>query len=444
MIPFLYESNETLFESAGIASLPDCIECTVSEEINGAYECEFVYPMTGRNFSKILEGRFIMAAHDNTGDLQPFIIYKRTAPIDGKVTFNAHHVSYKLNKTTERPFVGFAPQNTMTTLKRDAVGGTLFEFVAEEAIGSGPYINRYPRSAKAIMIGDEDAMINVYGGEFIFDKYTVKWGKRRGKSTGIEIRYGKNLTDINQEYDISETYNAVVPFWKSQGADDQYQWEIMSDDVKTMYLTKDPDAEVMSVPLDLSDQFQIKPTQRELRAKAQEIFDGMEPRVPKQSITIDFVQLWQTDEYKDYAALEEVVLGDDVNVFYPELGVIAEKQRVVKTVYDSLRERYKEMTLNELPDSLLDMTQKQIDSSAGAIASSAVSSSSNVIQGRSGGNIAFQYNQAGQPVALYIMDSADMSQAADVLKLDEDGLSHSGDGVNGTYTVIIGIDGTIM
>ena len=442
MIPFLYEHNETEFTSAGIGSLGDCIDCVVTEEINGIFECEFEYPMTGRNFNKILEGRYIMAAHDNTGNLQPFEIYKRSAPIDGKVKFYAHHISYKLNKAVQKSLYGYTLQDAFRALGRNAVGGDNFTFVANEDMGTGPYILVGPKSIKAAMQGDKDSLVGTYGGELIFDKYTVTWVKRRGRSTGVEIRYGKNLTDINQEYDTSETYNAVVPFWLYKASNTEWQivWMSYTGDDN---LTKDPDAELLAVPMDLTDQFETTPTPEQLKAKAQEIFDGMEPRIPKESIVIDFVQLWQTEEYKDYAALEEIVLGDDVNVYYPALGVTAERQRAVKVVYDTLRDRYKEMTLNQLPDTLLDVTQSQIDSNAGSIIGSAVSTTSGIIQGRSGGNIAFQYNSAGQPVALYVMDSAEMSQAANVLKLDATGLSHSPNGIGGAYTTIIGIDGTI-
>jgi hypothetical protein len=72
------------------------------------------------------------------------------------------------------------------------------------------------------------------------------------------------------------------------------------------------------------------------------------------------VALWQTEEYKDYAELQRVSLGDTVSVYYPELGVVANDQRVVKVVYDTLRERFTEITLNEIRETLWDTTETQI------------------------------------------------------------------------------------
>ena len=87
MIPILYESNETQFTSNGIGPLSDALECTVTEERNGEYICELVYPVDGKRFDDIQEGRIIGVWHDDNHDIQPFDIYGRSAPIDGQVTF---------------------------------------------------------------------------------------------------------------------------------------------------------------------------------------------------------------------------------------------------------------------------------------------------------------------------------------------------------------------
>ena len=99
MIPILYDSAETQFTSNGLGRLKDTISCIVTEERNGIYEVEFDYPISGDKYELIKEGRIVAVTHDETGDVQPFILYKRTATIDGKVKFNAHHLSYGSNRT---------------------------------------------------------------------------------------------------------------------------------------------------------------------------------------------------------------------------------------------------------------------------------------------------------------------------------------------------------
>ena len=98
MIPILYESTETEFESNGLGRLRDAISVTVTEERNGVYECSFDYPVGGHNYDKIKLGRIIAVEHDDTGDVQPFDIISMTRPINGIVSYHAVHISYRQSK----------------------------------------------------------------------------------------------------------------------------------------------------------------------------------------------------------------------------------------------------------------------------------------------------------------------------------------------------------
>ena len=97
MIPILYDKSETAFTSGGLGFLSDCVSCTVTEELNGIFECEFEYPITGPLYSYLTEGNIIFATHDDTKAPQPFDIYSHSAPINGVVTYYAHHISYRLS-----------------------------------------------------------------------------------------------------------------------------------------------------------------------------------------------------------------------------------------------------------------------------------------------------------------------------------------------------------
>ena len=100
MIPILYESNEVSFASNGMGRLRDCLSCTVYEQRNGVFECDFEYPVTGANFDLIQPGRIVAVWHDDTGDVQPFDIVSYSKPIDGVVSFHAVHISYRLTGVT--------------------------------------------------------------------------------------------------------------------------------------------------------------------------------------------------------------------------------------------------------------------------------------------------------------------------------------------------------
>ena len=50
MIPILYSPTETNFTTNGLGGLSDCISCEVTEERNGAYTMQIVYPIDGLHF----------------------------------------------------------------------------------------------------------------------------------------------------------------------------------------------------------------------------------------------------------------------------------------------------------------------------------------------------------------------------------------------------------
>ena len=350
MKPILYDKTETAFTSAGLAILSDCISCTVEEELNGTYECVFEYPITGRHYDMIQEGLFIGAAHDDSGVIQPFEIYKRSAPMGGVVEFSAHHISYKLSKTVTMPFTATSLAQALTRLASNIVGDTPFSFSTAMASG-GSYSLKEPTQVRTALGGGEGSILEVFGGEAEFDKFDVIIHERRGDDTDVEIRYGKNLTDLTQEVDTSDSYNAVVPYWMS----DKTLVTLTEE-----YIAHDEDAELTMIPLNLTDKFENKPTKAQLKTKAEEVLNASKGWLPSESIAVDFVALWQTKEYENYAALQKVRLGDSVSVYYPALGVIANGQRVVRTVYNTLLDRFDEITLNELRDSLASLTDQRI------------------------------------------------------------------------------------
>lgn len=384
MKPILYAHEETSFTSAGLAILSDCISFTVEEELNGTFEAEFQYPITGRHYDLIQEGLIVGATHDDSGAIQPFEIYKRSAPIDGKVTFNAHHISYRLSKEVVMPFTASSLAGALTSIVSNIVGGTEFSFSSDMA-SAGELKVETPSAVRALLGGEENTLLQVYGGEFEFNNFDVILHDKRGTETNVEIRYGKNLSDLTQEIDESETYNAIVPFWK-----DSSKSTLVT--LPELYIAHDPDAELTMMPLDLSDQFNKKPTVAQLRNKAQEKFDAGKPWTPSETIEVDFVALWQTDEYERYAELQRVHLGDSVSVYYPALGVIANAQRVVKTVYNTLLDRYDEITLNELKETLADMNDQSIATGMNTAISDAVKLTIDSIKANQSGTVTTDAN----------------------------------------------------
>ena len=354
MIPILYDKTETTFTSNGLGRLADCLRCIVTEERNGIYECEFDYPISGPKYDLIQEGQIIAVTHDDNGDIQPFDIYHRTAPIDGVVTFYARHISYRQIGITVEPFTASGVANAIAGIKTNSYDTNPFTYSTDKTT-VGDYTVKVPSSAKALLGGSENSLLDVFGaGEYEFDKFNVHLWVRRGTDTDVQIRYRKNLADITHDVDYTESYNGIVPYWLGMAPDPldpdtEIETLIMLPEVAVMASGQTYDGRNTILPLDLSSDFEGVPTEAELRTLATQKLTDADTLKPIENITVSFVQLWQTDEYANVAPLQKVGLCDTVSVIYPELGVDKATVKVIKVVYNTLLDRYDEM---ELGDSL--------------------------------------------------------------------------------------------
>lgn len=437
MIPILYEQTEKQFTSGGLGFLADCTSFKVTQERNGIFECEFTYPITGPLYDQIQERRIVYATHDDSGDPQPFDIYARSAPINGIVTFYAHHISYRLSNSVVMPFKATSIADAMLKIQANIVTDRDDDFTFwTDKTTSGDYEKKVPSIVRTTLGGEEGSLLDVYGrGDYEFDKFAVRLYQNKGRETDIEIRYGKNLTNIEHKIDDSESYNAIVPYWLNEenGALVTLPEGYISHDDGTAY--------VVAIPFPMNEYFETMPTVAAMRQKAQQLLDSSEAWVPSEDFEVNFVQLWQTEEYKDYAPLQRVNLCDTVRVYYPELGVNAVRERVVKTVYNTLLDRYDEITLNELPTTLTGLTQQQINESTSNSATTEgvtaqINLATQLLQGDLGGYVSTPADSNGLPQLIYIMDEPRKADAVNLIRIDQNGIAISRNGIGGSWTQI--------
>lgn len=342
MIPILYDSNETAFTSNGLGRLRDAISVKVTEERNSVYECEFQYPVGGHNYDLIQLGRIIAVEHDDTNDIQPFDIVSSTEPLDGIVTFHAVHISYRLTKAVARGTNINSLADAFAMLSNAQPQQEFTYWTDKTSTGFLPSADGTPRSVRQFLGGVEGSILDTYGGEYEFDKFTVKLWQARGTERDFSIRYGINLTEFNSDTDYSESYNACIPFWKSENA-------LIVGDMVTS--DNSYTGRTDCVPLDLSDKFENQPTKAQVESMAQTILNSKQPYLPNQNIKVDFVRLQDSEEYSALANLYKCSLCDYIKVEFPRYNMSG-RFKIVKTVYDVLLERFESMELGNLSTTL--------------------------------------------------------------------------------------------
>ena len=473
MIPILYGSYEIAFTSNGLGRLADCVSCTVTEERNGIYECQFLYPVTGEMYDKIKEGCIIGVTHDEAKDIQPFDIYARSAPLNGVVTFYARHISYRLSNVILKPFTASSCAGAMTKLKTSTYNTNPFTFWTDKSV-SADFSLTHPESVRATLAGQEGSILDVYGtGEYQFDKWSVKLYLNRGNDNGVSIRYGVNLTDLTQEYDQGGTYTAVAPYWQSSEdgtvvvLSEGYvisgnvplvmePWTTGTGEIMT---TGDGDpiyfnfTKITPVPMDLSEAFEEAPTEAQLRTEALRRLNNSEAWLPSENITVSFVNLADTEEYRSMSALQRVRLCDKVSVYCGPLGVSAVKMKVIRVVYNVLEDRYDEIELGKakatFAETIMTTVADSIDKATKDLASvsmmeDAISNATSLITGATDSHIKFVYDANGGLQEILIMDTEDVSTAVKVWRWNSGGLGFSSNGYAGPYSLAMTQDGAIV
>ncbi len=469
MIPILYSNDETEFAAEGLGRVP-CLSCRVTEAINSIPECEFRVLATESIYPRIQLGTIIYCLHDESGDPQPYEVYAISEPLDDVVTFNARHIAIRLKNIVVEPYSANSVGGALNGLKTHAVTENPFNFTTTRETPVA-FASKVPMSAKDLLGGVQGSILDVYGGEYEFDHFTVRMANRIGINSGVEIRYGSNLVKYKRDDDITDAYNAVVPYWTNEEGQavvtlpEKYivtgmvapQYAIITASTGEDITDENGEAieaavsQIMYTPLDLTDKFETEPTVDQLRQAAYSYMNNNSPWKSKETITVDFVQLWQTGEYPQFENLQRVRLGDTVAVYYPDLNVAIESIRVVKTTYDSLLERYESMELGDKKSSLGSTLQSQItdyiqknDELVNDVIKGAVENATKLITGEKGGNIVILTDADGKPKELLIMDTDDVATAQNVWRHNAAGWGHSSTGINGPYTLAATRDGSIV
>ena len=263
--------------------------------------------------------------------------------------------------------------------------------------------------------------------------------QKRGVNRGVTIRYGKNLTDLKQDENCSNVYTGVYAYYSDGNG-------IVETSPKVTPAPGTYDY-TRVLPLDLKAEFKEAPTAEALRAAAEQYMSDHNIGVPEVSLNVSFVQLEQTQEYKDLALLERVELCDTVTVIFERLGVNATAQ-VTSTVYNVLIDAYDSVTIGNVRKNVAMTIAEQAQEIAKGpdltALQAAVIEATELITGNQGGYVVIHSSTGGKtPDEILIMDQPDIESAVQVWRWNKSGLGYSSSGYNGPYGLAMTIDGKI-
>ena len=452
MIPVLYKANSTNFDTYGIGVLKDCTSCEVTEERNGAFECQFKYPIHGTLYKEITTERLVKAKPNDTAADQVFRIYRISTPINGEVTVYAQHLSYDLLGVAALQWASdsISPSLAMERVFQNTATPHNFTCQTDYSAAKAFSVSK-PQSVRACLGGVSGSFLDLWGGEFEWDNFRVIHHQGRGQKTGVVIEYGKNLTDLEHENENADVYTDLLPYAVITAEDG-------TETVITLSEVLIPIAETTLVQRktlirDFTEYFdELNPiSESGLRAFAYKYLSNNPLGVSTPTVKVAFEPLWKQPEYA--AVLERVSLCDTVTIRHSVLGITA-KAKVITTVYDTLAEKYISITLGSAKANLINNVTSAESAAQEAVQkvdrfpalmNSAIKNATSLITGQSGGYVVIHTDSDnGQPYEILILDAPSIDAAVNVWRWNVGGLGFSKNGYNGPYETAITADGQIV
>ena len=231
---------------------------------------------------------------------------------------------------------------------------------------------------EAINGDDENSFINRWGGEVIFDNYTVIVNERAGRDYGVEILYGKNIKEdgFSEEIDMRDIVTRIVPKaynghmiegdepWIDSPLIDKYptiRFGVMEfEDIKMREDAQDGDEDDGIIVCDTQEELKMA-----LKQKCEEQFDAGVDK-PKVTISADIILLEGTDLYEDIKDLVKVSIGDTVHCRHSKLDIVSDA-RVIEMEWDCIKERVDSVVLGDFQYNYMDDMTSMINRVESAI-----------------------------------------------------------------------------
>lgn len=419
----VYDSKCTDFNNNGLVVLDSAITAFFTEELNGQYELELEYPLDERGkWQYLIEGN-ILKAED-----QLFRIFHKVKNL-ASIKINARHIFYDLldnfledcRPTNQTGYGAIEWILTHTQYSHD------FTSVGDVA---GSYTRYFIRKNPVEAIMGTDGIISTWGGELVRDNFTIRLLQARGQDRGVLIAYGKNIVGIEETLDIDGICTRIMPIGKDG--------LLLSEKyIDSQYINNFPHPKVQSV------EFNDIENETDLRKAAQDYFITSKCDIPQFNYKVDFIELSKTEEYKHYAILETVFMGDTVTIKHSKLN-ISLKAKVIKIVKNCITKRIEKVELGSFKPNLASGINNSIQSVKSEIINTksnlqtAIDNATTQINSALGGYVVKRNGE------LLIMDTEDINTATKVWRWSQGGLGYSGTGYNGEFRTAITADGHIV
>lgn len=348
----IYKPDNTDYEHNGdITLLPSA--ATTHAILNGAWTEELTHPIDSEGRWKYITEEAVVKMPSFNGD-QLYRI-KEVSKQDSGVTATMEPIFYDAMNDCFLEDVRPTGKNGKDALDIMLAPNSKYSGQSDITRASTAYY-QYVNFMEALNGDIDQSFINRWGGEILFDNFTVIVNERVGADNGVELRYGKNIPQdgMSYEVDIRDVVTRIYP--------KAYNGRTMTGNghVDSPLIENYPTVKTVTMTFEnvkLAEDLQGDPEDTDIVCDTQEELDAAltaqcnaqyEAGIDKPVVTIkaDMVLLKNTEQYKDVEMLESVSLGDTIHCINTHLDVTTDA-RVIELEYDSIRKKVTAVTIGE-------------------------------------------------------------------------------------------------
>lgn len=348
----IYKATEQQFTDNGLRCLfPQSAEVVLREQ--QAHTIHMVHPVDSEDawrtiqMSRIL---YVPIMYRNAIKYQPMRIYKiqkqRQNGGNLSIIVDAKHVFYDLNSNMVQAC-------TVSSLACQAAIAAVFSNVFRptanvQASDSFTYSSNISAAASteysnisvtAALVGDENSIASIYGGELYADgfRFSINSRMEGAQDNSFRFAYNYNLVGITATYNTEQTYSAVVG----------------QSNISTAAQVRTVDPATLELPFDRTIYAKFSYRSGTPPEKFTDDLNNYaaESAKVRASYQVTFSDLPRTSEYSDIYSLESQEVGDTGTVYDEDLDINT-TQKIVEKKIDVLTQTTLSVTLGSTPDSI--------------------------------------------------------------------------------------------
>ena len=364
MRPILFNKNEQSFDTYGLGEL-NVTKGTATRERNGNYTLYAEIPVNDPMVSILQKEMKLKADAGLRTKNQTFEISRIVKDSSNIVKIYGQHISHKLEYMALRNATAFSGSafSALAIWKGALIGDLTFDVWSDiQTTGKGVFDISKMENARQALGGVEGSILDIYGGEYEFDNMTVRLHKQLGRTAPTVLEYGRNILSAESDETIESAYTSVLPFATYTPDKPEGDTSDNQPDAVTVTLPEDyVDSKYKALyahrrikVVDFSSEFKSDsknkdiPTADKLRKLATDYMERNAIGKPKINTKIEYVDLAKTLDYADRAWIEELEFCDIVPIYYPQIGLTDETDKVTTITYDFVNERNESVEFGDI------------------------------------------------------------------------------------------------